>query len=159
MTHNHKRRGTTTLFAALNTLDGSVIGQCLPRHRHQEFLKFLRRLNREFPKKLQLHLVVDNYQSHKDPNVDAWLEHRQRFHVHSTSTSSSWLDLVERRFAELTNKAIRCRVFHSVPDLIAAIDDYLANYNDDSTPFTWTASAHAILEKIILARAALPDHN
>jgi transposase len=157
MTHDYKRHGTTTLFAALNTLDGSVIGQCLPRHRHQEFLKFLRRLDREFPKKLELHLILDNYQTHKHPNVHTWLEKHPRFHLHFTPTSSSWLNLVERWFSELTNKAIRRDVFHSIPDLIAAIDDYLANYNHDATPFTWTASADAILEKITRARAALPE--
>jgi transposase len=157
MTHDYKRHGTTTLFAALNTLDGSVIGQCLPRHRHQEFLKFLRTIDREFPKRLELHLILDNYQTHKHPNVDAWLAKQPRFHLHFTPTSSSWLNLVERWFCELTNKAIRRGVFHSVPDLIAAIENYLANYNHDATPFTWTASADAILEKITRARAALPD--
>jgi transposase len=157
MTHDYKRHGTTTLFAALNMLDGTVIGQCLPRHRHQEFLKFLRKLDREFPRKLQLHLILDNYQTHKHPTVNAWLQKHPRFHLHFTPTSSSWLNLVERWFSELTNKAIRRGVFHSVPDLIEAIEDYLANYNDDSTPFTWTASTEAILEKISRARAALPQ--
>jgi transposase len=157
LTHDFKRNGTTTLFAALNTLDGTVIGQCLPRHRHQEFLKFLRKLDRTFPKRLELHLIVDNYQTHKHPNVDAWLNEHPRFHLHFTPTSSSWLNLVERWFAELTNKAIRRGVFHSVPDLIAAIKDYLANYNQDATPFTWTASIEDILEKIERARAALAN--
>jgi transposase len=157
MTHDYKRHGTTTLFAALNTLDGTVIGQCLPRHRHQEFLKFLRTLDREFPRKLELHLIVDNYQTHKHPNVDAWLAKHPRFHLHFTPTSSSWLNLVERWFSELTNKQIRRGVFHSVPDLIAAIENYLATYNQDTTPFTWTASVDSILEKIARARAALPQ--
>jgi transposase len=157
MTHDYKRHDTTTLFAALNTLDGTVIGQCLPRHRHQEFLKFLRKLDREFPKRLELHLIVDNYQTPKHPNVDAWLEKHPRFHLHFTLTSTSWLNLVERWFSELTNKAIRRGVFHSVPDLISAIEDYLAHYNQDATPFTWTASVEAILEKITRARAALPN--
>jgi transposase len=157
MTHDYKRHGTTTLFAALNTLDGTVIGQCLPRHRHQEFLKFLRKLDREFPKRLELHLIVDNYQTHKHANVDAWLTKHPRFHLHFTPTSSSWLNLVERWFSELTNKAIRRGVFHSVPDLIAAIESYLANYNQDATPFTWTASIEDILEKISRARAALAN--
>lgn len=155
MTHDYKRHGTTTLFAALNMLDGKVIGQCLPRHRHQEFLKFLRTLDREFPRGLDLHLIVDNYQTHKHPNVNAWLEKHPRFHLHFTPTSSSWLNLVERWFHELTAKAIRRGVFHSVPNLIDAIEDYLANYNDDPTPFTWTASADAILDKVARARAAL----
>jgi transposase len=156
MTHDYKRHGTTTLFAALNTLDGKVIGQCLPRHRHQEFLKFLRKLDREFPKNIELHLILDNYQTHKHPNVQAWLEKHPRFHLHFTPTSSSWLNLIERWFSELTNKAIRRGVFQSVPDLIDAINDYLATYNDDPTPFTWTASANTILEKITRARTALP---
>jgi transposase len=156
MTHDYKRHGTTTLFAALNTLDGTVIGQCLPRHRHQEFLKFLRKLDREFPKKLQLHLIVDNYQTHKHPNVNAWLQKHPRFHLHFTPTSTSWLNLVERWFSELTNKTIRRGVFHSVPDLITQIEDYLANYNHDATPFAWTASTEDILEKLARARAALP---
>jgi transposase len=156
MTHDYKRHGTTTLFAALNTLNGKVIGQCLPRHRHQEFLKFLRKLDREFPKNLELHLILDNYQTHKHPNVQAWLAKHPRFHLHFTPTSSSWLNLVERWFSELTNKAIRRGVFQSVPDLIDAIEDYLATYNNDPTPFIWTASANTILEKITRARAALP---
>ena len=157
MTHDYKRHGTTTLFAALNTLDGTVIGQCLPRHRHQEFLKFLRKLDREFPGKLELHLIVDNYQTHKHPNVNAWLAKHPRFHLHFTPTSSSWCNLVECWFSEITNKAIRRGVFHSVPDLIAAIETYLATYNQDTTPFTWTASVESILEKISRARAALPQ--
>ena len=156
MTHDYKRHGTTTLFAALNTLDGTVIGQCLPRHRHQEFLKFLRKLDREFPKKLQLHLIVDNYQTHKHPNVNAWLQKHPRFHLHFTPTSTSWLNLVERWFSELTKKKIRRGVFHSVPDLITQIESYLANYNQDATPFAWTASTENILEKLARARAALP---
>ena len=114
MTHDYKRNGTTTLFAALNTLDGSVVGQCLPRHRHQEFLKFLRTLDREFPGEMELHLIVDNYRTHKHANVNAWLQKHPRFHLHFTPTSSSWLNLVERWFRELTDKAIRRGVFHSV---------------------------------------------
>ena len=147
MTHDYKRNGTTTLFAALSTLDGSVVGQCLPRHRHQEFLKFLRTLDREFPRELELHLIVDNYRTHKHANVDAWLQKHPRFHLHFTPTSSSWLNLVERWFRELTDKAIRRGVFHSVPDLIAAIDDYLQAHNDDPKPFVWTASIDSILAK------------
>ena len=157
MTHGYKRHGTTTLFAALNTLDGTVIGQCLPRHRHQEFLKFLRKLDREFPGNIELHLIVDNYQTHKHPNVNAWLDRHPRFHLHFTPTSSSWCNLIERWFGELTDKAIRRGVFHSVPDLVAAIEAYLANYNQDATPFTWTASLDDILDKIARARAALPQ--
>jgi len=148
MTHDYKRNGTTTLFAALNTLDGSVVGQCLPRHRHQEFLKFLRTLDREFPSELELHLIVDNYRTHKHANVIAWLEKHPRFHLHFTPTSSSWLNLVERWFRELTDRAIRRGVFYSVPDLIAAIESYLQAHNEDPKPFVWTASIDSILEKV-----------
>jgi transposase len=155
MTHDYKRNGTTTLFAALNTLNGSVIGQCLPRHRHQEFLKFLRKLDRELPEELELHLILDNYRTHKHANVDAWLERHPRFHLHFTPTSSSWLNLVERWFRELTDKAIRRGVFHSVPDLIAAIEDYLKAHNDDPKPFVWTASIDSILEKVGRCKAVL----
>ena len=157
MTHDYKRHGTTTLFAALSMLDGSVIGQCLPRHRHQEFLKFLRTLDREFPPELELHLILDNYRTHKHANVDAWLAKHPRFHLHFIPTSSSWLNLIERWFRELTNKRIRRGVFHSVADLISAIEAYLATYNDDAKPFVWTAEVEKIMEKIGRARAALQD--
>jgi transposase len=155
MTHDYKRNGTTTLFAALNTLDGAVVGQCLPRHRHQEFLKFLRTLDREFPGDTDLHLIVDNYRTHKHANVNAWLDKHPRFHLHFTPTSSSWLNLVERWFRELTDKAIRRGVFHSVPDLVTAIETYLEAHNDDPKPFVWTASIDAILEKINRCKAVL----
>jgi len=155
MTHDYKRHGTTTLFAALSMLDGSVVGQCLPRHRHQEFLKFLRTLDREFPPELDLHLILDNYRTHKHPNVEAWLAKHPRFHLHFIPTSSSWLNLIERWFRELTNKRIRRGVFHSVPDLIAAIEGYLAAHNDDPKPFVWTAEIDTIMEKISRARTAL----
>jgi transposase len=155
MTHDYKRNGTTTLFAALSMLDGSVVGQCLPRHRHQEFLKFLRHLDREFPGELELHLIVDNYRTHKHANVDAWLAKHPRFQLHFIPTSSSWLNLVERWFRELTEKAIRRGVFHSVPELIDAIDAFLAAHNDDPKPFVWTASADAILAKLSRCKAVL----
>jgi transposase len=155
MTHDYKRNGTTTLFAALNTLDGSVVGECLPRHRHQEFLKFLRTLDREFPGELDLHLIVDNYRTHKHDNVNTWLAKHPRFHLHFTPTSSSWLNLVERWFRELTDKAIRRGVFYSVPDLIAAIQHYLDAHNDDPKPFIWTASIDSILEKVRRCKAVL----
>jgi transposase len=155
MTHDYKRNGTTTLFAALSVLDGHVVGQCLPRHRHQEFLKFLRHLDREFPGEIELHLIVDNYRTHKHQNVNAWLAKHPRFHLHFTPTSSSWLNLVERWFRELTNKAIRRGVFHSVPDLIAAIEDYLKAHNQDPNPFVWTASTDSILEKVARCKAIL----
>ena len=155
MTHDYKRNGTTTLFAALSTLDGSVVGQCLPRHRHQEFLKFLRTLDREFSSGLDLHLILDNYQTHKHANVDAWLAKHPRFHLHFTPTSSSWLNLVERWFRELTERALRRGVFPSVPDLIAAIDAFLDAHNKDPRPFVWTASVEAILEKVGRCKAVL----
>ncbi len=155
MTHDYKRNGTTTLFAALDVLQGTVVGQCLPRHRHQEFLKFLRRLDREFPGELELHLIVDNYRTHKHANVEAWLAKHPRFQLHFIPTSSSWLNLVERWFRELTEKAIRRGVFHSVPDLIEAIEAFLAAHNDDPKPFVWTASADAILAKVGRCKAVL----
>ena len=155
MTHDYKRHGTTTLFAALSTLDGSVVGQCLPRHRHQEFLKFLRTLDREFPPELDLHLILDNYQTHKHAVVAAWLSKHPRFHLHFTPTSSSWLNLVERWFRDLTEKALRRGVFHSVPDLIAAIGEFLDAHNDDPKPFVWTASIDTILEKVGRCKAVL----
>ncbi len=155
MTHDYKRNGTTTLFAALDVLTGSVIGQCLPRHRHTEFLKFLKTINREVPKGLQVHLILDNYATHKHPAVQAWLGKHPRFHLHFTPTSSSWLNRVEIFFAKLTDKAIRRGVFTSVPDLIAAIDAYLAATNQNPQPFVWTATAEQILEKVRRGRVAL----
>ncbi len=155
MTHDYKRNGTTTLFAALDVLTGSVIGECLPRHRHEEFLKFLRIIDREVPKRLQIHLILDNYRTHKHDDVNAWLAKHPRFHLHFTPTSSSWLNLVERFFGKLTDKAIRRGVFHSVPELIAAIGDYLDATNADPQPFTWTASADQILEKVRRGRVTL----
>lgn len=147
-THDYVRHGTTTLFAALNMLDGKVVGQCLPRHRHQEFLKFLRHLDREFPQPLSLHLIVDNYATHKHPRVKRWLEKHPRFQLHFTPTSSSWTNLVERWFRELTDKAIRRARFVSVPDLIDSIENYLQAYNAQSKPFVWTASVESILSKL-----------
>jgi transposase len=155
MTHDYKRNGTTTLFAALNVLTGVVIGQCLPRHRHEEFLKFLRTIDRQTPKGLAIHLILDNYGTHKHQNVVTWLAKHPRFHLHFTPTSSSWLNLVERWFRDLTEKAIRRGVFHSVPDLIAAIEDYLQANNDTPKPFVWTATAESILEKVRRGRVTL----
>ena len=155
MTHDYKRNGTTTLFAALNVLTGAVIGQCLPRHRHEEFLIFLRRLNREVAKPLQVHLILDNYATHKHPDVQKWLARNRRFHLHFTPTSSSWLNLVERWFRELTDKALRRGSFNSVPDLIGSIEEYLDAHNDDPKPFVWTATAESILEKVRRGRVAL----
>jgi transposase len=155
MTHDYKRNGTTTLFAALNVLTGVVIGECLQRHRHGEFLKFLRKIDREVPKGLAVHMILDNYATHKHPDVVAWLEKHPRFHLHFTPTASSWLNLVERWFRELTDKAIRRGVFGSVPDLITAIEHYLEANNDDPKAFVWTATAEQILEKVRRGRTAL----
>ena len=148
MTHDYKRHGTTTLFAALNVLDGRVIGECMAKHRHQEFLRFLRRLDREFPGQTPLHLIVDNYGTHKQPTVRQWLEKHARFTLHFTPTSSSWLNLVERWFRELTEKRVRRGSFESVPELISAIEEYLAASNANPKPFVWRASAQAILDKL-----------
>jgi hypothetical protein len=155
MTHDYKRNGTTTLFAALNVLDGNVIGQCLPRHRHTEFLKFLRRVDREVPTSLQIHMILDNYATHKHDQVALWLRKHPRFHLHFIPTSSSWLYLVERWFRDLDDKAIRRGVFHSVPNLIAAIQAYLSANNDSPHAFVWTATAEQILEKVRRGRVAL----
>lgn len=155
MTHDYKRNGTTTLFAALDVLTGSVIGECLPRHRHVEFLKFLRTIDREVPKGLQVHLILDNYATHNHPNVKAWLAKHPRFELHFTPTSSSWLNMVEIFFGRLSDKAIRRGIFHSVPDLIDAIQAYLAAHNDNPKPFQWTATAEQILEKVRRGRVTL----
>lgn len=155
MTHDYKRHGTTTLFAALDVLTGKVIGQCLPRHRHQEFLKFLRTVDKQTPAALEVHLILDNYSTHKHANVSDWLAKHPRFHLHFTPTSSSWLNLVERWFREITDKAIRRGVFRSVPDLVAAIEAYLDAHNDDPRPFVWTATAEDILAKVRRGRVAL----
>ena len=148
MTHDYKRNGTTTLFAALNVLDGTVIGECMARHRHQEFLKFLRRLDREFPADLDLHLIIDNYGTHKHDKVKTWLARHPRFQLHFTPTSSSWLNLVERWFAKLTDKRIRRGSFYSVGELVNAIRAYLDENNRQPTPFVWTAKAEDIIAKV-----------
>ena len=148
MTQDYQRNGTTTLFAALELLPGKVIGQCYQRHRHQEFLKFLRCLDKEFPGKIPLHLVLDNYGTHTQANVKAWLQRHPRFVVHKVPTSSSWLNLIERWFGELTTKRIRRGVFLSVPDLIAAIEEFLQLWNQDPKPFVWTATVESILAKL-----------
>ena len=155
MTHDYKRNGTTTLFAALDVLTGSVIGQCLPRHRHVEFLKFLRTIDREVPRGLNVHLILDNYAAHNHPNVKAWLAKHPRFELHFTPTSSSWLNMVEVFFGSLSDKAIRRGIFHSVPDLIAAIETYLAAHNQNPKPFQWTATAEQILAKVRRGRVTL----
>ena len=154
-THDYKRNGTTTLFAALSLLDGKVIGQCHSRHRHQEFLKFLRQLDREFPGDRELHLILDNYGTHKTPEVKGWLKRHRRFVSHFIPTSSSWLNLVERWFRELTEKAVRRKAFFSVPDLVEAIEGFLGAWNENPRPFVWTAQLQDILKKIERARAKL----
>ena len=155
MTHDYKRNGTTTLFAALDVVTGTVIGQCLPRHRHIEFLKFLKTIDREVPKRLNVHLILDNYATHNHPTVKAWLARHPRFELHFTPTSSSWLNMVEIFFGRLTDKAIRRGIFHSVPDLIDAIETYLAAHNANAEPFTWTATTDQILEKVRRGRVTL----
>ena len=155
MTHDYKRHGTTTLFAALEVLQGRVIGQCYARHRHQEWLKFLRRLDEEFPGPVPLHLVMDNYGTHKHPRVQAWLGRHPRFIPHFVPTSSSWLNLVERWFGELTSKRVRRGAFFSVEDLQKAILEFLEAWNDDPQPFVWTATVDSILEKLSRCRRTL----
>src|SRR5438105_3685400 len=155
MTHDYKRNGTTTLFAALNVLDGKVIGECHGRHRHQEWRKFLRRLDAEFPPELKLHVVMDNYGTHKEPHVQAWLKKHPRFVCHFVPTSSSWLNLVERWFRELTEKAIRRGSFVNVPDLKQAIEAFMQAWNENPKPFIWSATVEDIIKKIERARAKM----
>ena len=155
MTHDYKRNGTTTLFAALNMLNGKVIGECLPRHRSKEFVKFLGTIDRNTPPELDLHLIVDNYSTHKSPTVKRWLRRHPRVHLHFIPTSSSWLNMVERWFRNITDKAIRRGVFKSVPALIDAITQYLAAHNADPKIFTWTKDADTILAKITKCKEAL----
>lgn len=149
-THDYKRHGTTTLFAAFNILNGKVIGSCLPRHRGREFLRFLNQLEKEVPPELDVHLVVDNYSTHKSAAVKRWLKpkKRRRFHLHFTPTSSSWLNQVERWFGLITEKMIRRGTFHSIAELETAIYKWLGNWNGDPQPFVWKAPADVILEKV-----------
>ena len=147
MTHDYKRHGTTTLFAALDVKSGLVIGECQPRHRAREFIRFLKRIDRCVQKHLDVHLVLDNYGTHKTPAVKAWLAKHRRFKLHFTPTSASWLNLVERFFAEITTKRIRRGIFRSVIELKEAIHDYVDRHNADPKPFVWTKSAEVILEK------------
>lgn len=155
MTHDYKRNGTTTLFAVLSMLDGQVIGDCMPRHRHQEFLRFLKKIDAETPPALDLHLIVDNYSTHKHARVKAWVRRHPRFHLHFTPTSSSWLNMVVRWFRDLTDKRIRRGSFEHVPQLIAVIADYIAQSNQNPHIFVWTASAASILAKIAKCKEAL----
>ena len=155
MTHDYKRHGTTTLFAALNVLDGTVIAQCQQRHRHDEWLKFLKKIDRETPKDKTLHLIADNYATHKHPHVQEWLEQHPRFNMHFTPTSASWLNMVERFFRDISENRLRRGVFTSVSELVAAIDEYVTHHNSEPKPFIWTASARDILQKVIRANSHL----
>jgi transposase len=155
MTHDYKRNGTTTLFAALNMLDGSVIGECMSKHRSKEFIKFLNIIDKSTPAELDLHLILDNYGTHKTPKVKNWLKKHPRFHFHFIPTSSSWLNMIERWFKEITDKRIRRGVFKSVPDLIAAIDEYLDAHNSDPKIFKWSKDADTILAKVAHCKEAL----
>jgi transposase len=159
MTHDYKRNGTTTLFAALNVATGNVIDECLPRHRHDEFLHFLKKLEKETDQALDLHIIADNYATHKHPEVNAWLALHPRVHMHFTPTSSSWLNLVERFFAEITEKAIRRGTFKNVRELEAAIRTFIEARNRAPRPYVWTASVATIIEKVERARATLDRLN
>ena len=154
-THDYKRNGTTTLFAALNVLDGQVISQCQQRHRHGEWLKFLKQIERETPKDKTLHLIADNYATHKHPVVQEWLGKHPRFHMHFTPTSASWLNMVERLFRDISENRLRRGVFTSVSDLVKAINGYIAHHNTQPKPFIWTKSARDILQKVIRANSRL----
>jgi len=155
MTHDYKRNGTTTLFAALSMLDGTIIGDCLPRHRHQEFIRFLKKIDAETPTGLDLHLIVDNYGTHKHPRVKRWLKRHPRFHLHFIPTSSSWLNMVERWFREITDKRIRRGTFRNVPALVETIKSYIDNHNQNPQVFVWTAPVAQILSKVAKSKEAL----
>jgi transposase len=154
MTHDYKRYGTTTLFAALDMLEGRVISECMPRHRHQEWIRFLDKIDRETPGGFDLHLIADNYATHKHPKVQRWLARHPRFHMHFIPTSSSWLNMVERFFREITTKRIRRGSFTSVTELTMAISDYIDEHNENPLPYIWTATAESIIEKVGRARLA-----
>ncbi len=155
LTHDYKRNGTTTLFAALEVAKGKVIGTCMQKHRHQEWIKFLRLIDKETSSELDLHLIVDNYATHKHPKVKKWLKRHSRFHIHFIPTSSSWLNLVERWFREITDKRIRRGVFRNVNELKTAILSFIDTHNESSESYTWTAKADVIIEKVKRARAVL----
>jgi transposase len=157
MTHDYKRNGTATLFAAMSTLDGTVISMCDDRHRHQEWLKFLRVIDDLTPPDKELHLIADNYATHKHPKVQKWLDRHPRFHMYFTPTSSSWLNMVERFFRDLTEQRLRRGIFRDVEELIMAIGDYIDKHNDSPKPFVWTAKASDVLEKVRRARAVLDN--
>jgi transposase len=155
LTHDYQRNGTTTLFAAIDLAQGKIIGQCQPKHRHQEWIRFLKQIDAETPSHLDLHLIVDNYATHKHPQVLAWLKRHRRFHVHFIPTSSSWLNIIERWFREITDKRIRRGTFKNVPQWIDAITTFITQHNTSSKPYVWTAKAEGIIEKVARARTAL----
>ena len=155
MTHDYKRNGTTTLFAAIELVEGKLIGTCMDRHRHQEWIKFLKLIDAQTPRDLDLHVIADNYAAHKHPKVKSWLKRHPRFHMHFIPTSSSWLNLIERWFRDLTDKQIRRGVFKSVKQLIGTITDYINAHNADAKPLVWTARVSDILAKVRRARATL----
>ena len=157
MTHDYKRNGTTTLFAAIDMTRGKVIASCKPRHRHQEWIAFLKQIDAETPSQLDLHLIADNYATHKHPKVVAWLKRHKRFHIHFIPTSSSWLNVIERFFRDLDDKRVRRGAFGSVPELIKAVLDYVAQHNDNPRPFIWRKTAQEIIEKVGRARLALDN--
>lgn len=156
MTHDYKRNGTTTLFAAIELAEGRLIGTCMSKHRHQEWIKFLKLIDAETPAELDLHLIVDNYATHKHPKVQSWLKRHRRFHVHFIPTSSSWLNLVERWFREIPDQRLRRGTFRSVEQLIDAIVAFIKEHNDNPQSYVWTAKADQILAKIERARKILP---
>jgi transposase len=155
MTHDYKRNGTTSLFAAMNTLSGKIIGTCMKKHRHQEWISFLNLIRNDSPKNKQIHIICDNYATHKHPKVKAWLKRNSRFHVHFTPTSSSWLNMIERFFRDITVNRIRRGVFKNVEEVTSAIEQYIASHNKNPKPFIWTAKASDILEKVKRGRQTL----
>jgi transposase len=155
-THDYERYGTTTLFAALNVLDGTVIGQCQPRHRHQEFVRFLEKIENTVPRRREIHLILDNYGTHTHADVQDWLKAHPRYHLHFTPTGASWLNLVERFFAEITDRRIRRGTFRSVQQLVQAIASYIRERNKMPKPFVWTAKPTGILRKVKKNRASAP---
>ncbi len=155
MTHDYKRNGTTTLFAALEVAQGKIIGKCMKKHRHQEWIKFLNLIKRSIPKNKEVHIICDNYATHKHPNVKKWQTKNNRFHFHFTPTSASWLNMIERFFRDISENRIRKGVFYSEKHLITAIEDYVETYNKNPKPFVWTKSANDILEKVKRAREKL----
>ncbi len=159
MTHDYKRHGTTTLFAALNVLEGTVVGQCMQRHRHQEFIRFLNKISRQTPPERDIHLILDNYGTHKHPKVIAWLERHRRFRFHFTPTSASWLNAVEGFFATLARRRLKRGVFTGVAELQQAINRFINEHNQNPKPFVWTADPNRIIEKVNRGNQALASYH